>query len=184
VSSKTISRSFNAALRTLLLGLFLNLGWVIATQAGETEMKPQTLEAKLRKDVEDLHAFFVGWYNASLPENAFESEFMARLDPGFTIIMPSGVRLDHKTLVSSMRGSYGKKPGFRIEIRNVRVVHVTESSAVAQYEEWQRNDHESPGSGSGRVSTVIFSLGDELQWLHVHETWLPEDIVAADHFDF
>ena len=109
---------------------------------------------------------------------------MVRLDNGFTIIMPSGASLDHKTLVSSMRGSYGKKPGFRIEIRNVRLLKTTESIAVAQYEEWQHNKQESPGVGSGRISTVIFSLGDKLQWLHVHETWLPEDIVQADDFDF
>ena len=147
-------------------------------------MKSDTLEAQLREEIKALHAFFVGWYNASLPKSAFETEFIARLDTGFTIIMPSGVRLDHKTLVSSMHRSYGKKPGFRIEIRNVRLLQATETSAVASYEEWQHNQQQSPGTGSGRISTVVFSLGDTLQWLYVHETWLPEDIVRADRFDF
>ena len=147
-------------------------------------MKLETLETQLRGEVIALHDFFVGWYNASLPERAFDTEFMARLDNGFTIIMPSGVRLDHETLVSSMHASYGKKPGFRIEIRNVRLLHATGSIAVAQYEEWQHNQQESTGVGSGRISTVIFSLGDKPQWLHVHETWLPDDIVQAGDFDF
>jgi len=80
-------------------------------------------------------------------------------------------------------------------IRTARYIHVTESPIkIIQYrakgamdwhdEEWQHNKLESPGVGSGRISTVIFSLGDKLQWLHVHETWLPEDIVQADDFDF
>ena len=56
----------------------------------------------------------------------------------------------------------------------------TESIAVAQYEEWQHNKQESPGVGGGRISTVVFSLGDKLQWLHVHETWLPEDVIQAE----
>ena len=83
-----------------------------------------------------------------------------------------------------MRKAYGKKPGFRIEIRDVRLLQATETSAVARYEEWQHNAQEGPGTGNGRISTVAFALGDRLQWLHVHETWLPDDIVQADHFDF
>lgn len=146
-------------------------------------MKLDMLETQLREEVIALHDFFVGWYNASLPESAFDTEFMARLDDGFTIIMPSGARLDHETLVSSMRASYGKKPGSHIEIRNVCLLQATGGIAVAQYEEWQYNQQASPGVGSGRISTVIFSLGDKLQWLHVHETWLPEDIVQANDFN-
>ena len=171
-------------LRVLWFGVLLNLSWFNAVQAGDSELKPDTLETQLREEVKALHAFFVGWYNANLTERAFETEFMARLDAGFTIITPSGVKLDQEKLVSAMRQSYGKKPGFRIEIRNVRLLQATETSAVAHYEEWQHNGQESPGTGSGRISTVVFSQGDQLQWLHVHETWLPEDIVQADHFDF
>lgn len=177
MSPKALSRSFKSVPRVLWIGLLLNLSLFNAVQAGDSGMKLDTLESQLREEVIALHDFFVGWYNASLPESAFDTEFMARLDNGFTIIMPSGVRLDHKTLVSSIHRSYGKKPGFRIEIRNVRLLQETGSIAVAQYEEWQHNKQESPGVGSGRISTVIFSLGDKLQWLHVHETWLPEDVV-------
>ena len=100
---------------------------VLATMSAAAERSEPVIDTALenavRQDIEALHEFFVGWYNGTLPEAAYEAEFAARLNPAFTIIMPSGVRLDHKTLVSSMRGSYGKKPGFRIEIRNVRVVH-------------------------------------------------------------
>ena len=44
------------------------------------------MENEVRQDVEDLHSFFVGWYNGTLPDSAFETEFLARLDPDFTIM--------------------------------------------------------------------------------------------------
>jgi len=83
-----------------------------------------------------------------------------------------------------MRQSFGKNPGFRIEIRNVQLIHATESTAIARYEEWQRKEQEGAEYDSGRVSTVVFSREDRLKWLHVHETWLTEDVVRADPFDF
>lgn len=142
------------------------------------------LENEVRQDIEDLHSFFVGWYNGTVPDSAFETEFLARLDPAFSIIMPSGVKLDYETLSSAMRESFGGNKGFRIEIRNVRLVHVTESTAVATYEEWQRKEQGGAESGSARVSTVTLARGDTLKWLHVQETWLPAEVVKADPFSF
>jgi hypothetical protein len=163
--------------------------WKLKLDAGgankEVEMgKKSVLENTIRQDIEDLHAFFVAWYNGNLPDHAVDDEFVARLSTDFTIIMPSGTELDYDTLSSAMRQSFGKNPGFRIEIRNVGLIHVTESTAVARYEEWQRNQKGGAETGSGRISTVVFSRQSGLKWLHVHETWLPEDVVRADPFDF
>lgn len=159
------------------------------TIAGSTNkeveaVKESVLENEIRQEIEELHAFFVGWYNGNLPGSSFDDEFVARLGADFTIIMPSGIELNYETLSSAMRQSFGKNPGFRIEIRNVRLIHATESTAIARYEEWQRKEQEGAESGSGRVSTVVFSREDRLKWLHVHETWLPEDVVRGDPFDF
>jgi len=55
--------------------------------AGTTQERSESvLENEVRQDVEDLHSFFVGWYNGTLPDSAFETEFLARLDPDFTIM--------------------------------------------------------------------------------------------------
>lgn len=142
------------------------------------------LENEVRQDIEGLHDFFVGWFNGDLPESAYATEFEARLDPAFTIIMPSGAELDFTNLSRAMKESFGQKPGFRIEIRNVRLVHVTETTIVATYEEWQRNSREESARGSGRLSTVVFDRRGSLKWRHVHETWLPESVVAAGAFTF
>ena len=142
------------------------------------------LEEAVRGDVVALHEFFVGWYGGELPASALETEFLARLDPAFTIIMPSGVELDHETLSSAMQSAFGQKPGFRIEIRNVRLKYVTKNTILATYEEWQRNTREAAGEGTGRLSTVVMDRGVPLTWRHVHETWLPEEVVQAEPFDF
>ena len=148
--------------------------------AGSTSREAETvkepvLENEIRQEVEELHAFFVAWYNGNLPDRAFDDEFVARLGSEFTIIMPSGIELDYDTLSSAMRQSFGKKPGFRIEIRNVRLIDTAETTAIASYEEWQHMENEGAESARGRVSTVVFSREDRLKWLHVHETWLPEE---------
>ena len=159
--------------------LFICL-WPGVMVAGSTNREAETvnepvLENEIRQEVEELHAFFVAWYNGNLPDCAFDDEFIARLGSEFTIIMPSGIELDYDTLSSAMRQAFGKKPGFRIEIRNVRLIHATETMAIASYEEWQHMENEGAEPSRGRVSTVAFSREGRLKWLHVHETWLPEE---------
>jgi hypothetical protein len=153
---------------------------VAATDERSAIVPETALENKIRQDVEDLHDFFVGWYNGTLPESAFETEFAARLDPAFTIIMPNGVELDHDALSFAMRDSFGKNPGFRIEIRKLRLVHASEATAVATYEEWQYLGPDEADYTSARISSVVFSRSDRLKWLHVQETWLPEEIIIEN----
>lgn len=167
-------------LRQILVIALLFLPLVgMANEESKTVTDP-IVENQVRQDIEDLHDFFVGWYNGKLPDSAFESEFAARLDPAFTIIMPNGVELDYDSLSYAMRDSFGKNPGFRIEIRNVRLVHATAETAVATYEEWQFQEGDGADSATSRVSTVLFERGERLTWLHVHETWLPEEIILEN----
>ena len=60
----------------------------------------------------------------------------------------------------------------------------TEATAVATYEEWQRNALASEPANNGRIASVLFATSDALQWVHVHETWLPADVMAAGPYDF
>ena len=83
-----------------------------------------------------------------------------------------------------MKNAHGQKPGFRIEIRNVRLIYATGNTIVATYEKWQRNTREAAGTGTGRLSTVVMDRGGALKWRHVHETWLPEEMVETELFEF
>ena len=37
---------------------------------------------------------------------------------------------------------------------------------------------------NARVATVMFHHADRLKWLHVHETWMPTEVMAAGPYDF
>ena len=59
--------------------------------------------------------------------------------------------------------------------------------AVVNYQEWQRNARDSDRADNGRVTTMVVgekSAGAGIEILQVHETWLPDDVVAAGDFDF
>ena len=143
-----------------------------------------TLEEEVRHEIEGLHKFFVGWFTGTLPISAFETEFLARFDPDFLLIPPAGVLLTLDEFQTALRRSHATNPAFRIAIRNVKVHRVKDNHVLATYEEWQRNALASKPPDNARIATVMFARSKALQWLHVHETWLPESIASAGPYDF
>ena len=142
------------------------------------------VENAIRDEVEALHEFFVGWFSGRLPKTAFETGLLARFDPEFILIPPAGVVLNRDGLANMLREAYGSNPEFRIAIRNVQLRRELNGCLLATYEEWQRNALASDPPDNGRVATVVFKQSEPLKWLHVHETWLPEPIMAAGPYDF
>ncbi|MFT5425392.1 MAG: hypothetical protein ACI9ZT_000318 [Gammaproteobacteria bacterium] len=142
------------------------------------------IEENVRTEVEDLHRFFVGWFSGVLDESEFETGFLNRFDPDFLLIPPAGSLLTLSELTSSIRSDHGSNPDFRIAIRNVRVHRVFDGEIVATYEEWQRNAIASTPAENARIATVLFKKTEPLQWLHVHETWMPESVMTAGSYDF
>ena len=127
-------------------------------------IEPSSFDAEVR----ELHAFFERWYSGQ----ADPSEF-SRLDVlsgAFTMIGPDG-RLARVDEVREMvRAAYGRRP-IKFTIRNEAV---RSDSPVVTYEEWQT----ASGVATGRLSTAVMApaahLPNGLQWLHLHETWLPD----------
>jgi hypothetical protein len=142
------------------------------------------MEARIRADIEALHAFFVGWFSGALPESAFEPGFLDRFAADFLLIPPAGVTLTLDDIAGSVRKGYATNPDFRVAIRNVRVRREFDGAVLATYEEWQRNALASTPPDNGRVATVLFAIGEPLRWLHIHETWLPADQMSAGPYDF
>lgn len=142
------------------------------------------LEDIVRTEIEDLHKFFVGWFTGTLNNNIFDEGFLARFDSEFLLIPPAGIILSLDELSSGIKNTYDTNPDFRIVIRNVKIQRVLDNEVIATYEEWQRNALASTPPDNGRLATVIFKKTDPLQWLHVHETWMPETVQAAGPFDF
>ncbi|MBT8446810.1 MAG: hypothetical protein HKO62_08775 [Gammaproteobacteria bacterium] len=149
-------------------------------------MTDAALTEAVTEEIEALHRFFVGWFGGALPDDAalFQREFSARFDPGCVLIPPAGETLDMPLLTDRIRATYATNPSFRIAIRNVQVRHAGDDLVLATYEEWQRHAFKSTPPDNGRVATVLFARRERLTWLHVHETWLPADVMAAGPFDF
>lgn len=140
--------------------------------------------AQIRAEIESLHDFFVGWFSGSLDESAFHDQFRRRLSGDFLLISPAGQRLPLGELERMIKGAHGSNPDFRIRIRAVEILHVCDDHVLATYEEWQRNALASTPANNGRIATVLFRTTSLLQWLHVHETWLPRSVMEAGPYDF
>jgi hypothetical protein len=137
-----------------------------------------------------LHEFFVDWFAGKCPheQSVFDERFVARMQPLFELVPPSGVVTRLETLRAILWQAYGSNPEFRIAIRNVRQVQWKDGWILVRYEEWQRNAINSTPKDNGRISTALLQLErgapEGLSWLTVHETWLPADVMAAGPYDF
>ncbi len=144
----------------------------------------------VRAEIVSLHEFFVDWFSGSCAgdDRVFDERFRRRFADDFALIPPGGQYLDLDRLAAGLRGDYDINKDFRIAIRNVKLRRIAGPVVLATYEEWQRNAVNSTPPDNGRVATVQFLTTDArpsgLTWLHVHETWLPADIMAAGPYDF
>ena len=142
------------------------------------------IEAEVRAEIEALHQFFVGWFSGALPPHSFETSFLPRFSQDLVFIPPAGHQLGLEELAASVRKGHASNPDFRVSIRNVRICREFPTLVIATYEEWQRNALASTPPDNGRVATVVFERGEPLRWLHIHETWVPPDEMAAGPYDF
>ena len=127
-------------------------------------IKPASFDAEVR----GLHAFFGRWYSGE----ADPAEF-SRLDvlaDTFVMIGPDGRTTGVEDVREVIRAAYGRR---QVEF-TIKNVSVRSDSPVVTYEEWQT----ASGVATGRLSTAVMApashLPNGLQWLHLHETWLPD----------
>ncbi|MFQ5937836.1 MAG: hypothetical protein ACE5LB_15645 [Acidiferrobacterales bacterium] len=139
-----------------------------------------------------LHQFFQHWFGGRCEESDayFELHLRGRFAEDFRIVLPEGRLWQGDVLFADMRHAHGTNPRLRIQIRNVETHVISKNSRLilATYEEWQKNAMNSKPPNNARLSTVLLRHDDAapngLLWLHVHETWLPEAVVALDPFAF
>ncbi|NKB35579.1 MAG: hypothetical protein GKR93_00230 [Gammaproteobacteria bacterium] len=169
-----------------LLLISLNSICLAETRHSESDMEPiaaRSLEKDVRIEVEELHQFFVDWFNGKADQSVFD-EFTSRFDSKVHYIGPGGALLDQTALTGFLAGARGIASDFRIAIRDVKVLHQSDSHIIATYTEWQRHAVFSDRPESGRRTTVVLSKSKPFRWLHIHETWLPEEIYKAGPYDF
>jgi len=126
-------------------------------------------------EIVGLHRFFQRWYLGECDPHGEEfSRVSDVLTEDFRMVNPDGVQVARSDLLSGLRARHGtKREGFQIEIENVTYRMLGRGLAAVTYEEW----HEEGRHRKGRLSTAIFRDHDDapngVEWVHVHETWLP-----------
>ena len=140
----------------------------------------KTLE-NYEREIVELHQFFEDWFNGRTKQT---HENLARFTEvtaeGFMLITPQGHLLERSTIIDAIYQMHGKRMEERLWIENVCLCHHYGSIILAIYEEWQES-----GSGiNSRLSTVLFrqksTTPNGLIWLHVHETWMPQQVHLSD----
>ncbi len=128
------------------------------------------------REIEELHAAFSTWMGAGAGPEIF-ARFEAAFAPEFTMVGPSGKRLDRAgvlAMLAANRAAFGA--GFGIEIAAaVPLAHGADFICVG-YDELQTGR---PGPLQRRASAVfrpVPGAANGLQWLAVHETWIASSI--------
>ncbi len=142
-----------------------------------------TLE-RVSLEIVDLHDFFTAWFNGSVERDQLEPRFFSHLHEDIVFIPPEGHLLTGPMLKEGFVKGYGTNPDFRIQIRDVVVRHEIDNFVIASYTEWQVGATLSEHANNGRVTSVFMDIGTRIIWRHIHETWLPDSIRAAEKFDF
>jgi hypothetical protein len=129
-----------------------------------------------RREVEELHAFFVDWFHGRLTEDdGTWGRFEAALAPSFLLVSPDGAATARSELAARLRELHGSRPEgrFRIWIEEFVERHHEGPLCLVTYVECQELDD---GQQTRRRSTALFHADPEApcgcRWLHVHETWL------------
>ena len=131
-----------------------------------------SMDDRCRAEVEQLHFFFEGWMGGTLEA---DPETFRRLGdvlaPEFEMISPGGERTTRDELVAGLMPAHGP---FRIRIANYRGRSLSKEMHLITYEEWQVID----GETRGRLSTALLrnrkGTPNGVEWVHLHETWMPE----------
>lgn len=137
----------------------------------------------VRREIEDMHALFVDWVGGTAAETALDDRFVTAMDEGLTFVSPEGREQNRDDLTAGLRAAYGANPAFRIAIRDVKILRKIGELMLVSYTEWQRGTSGARAE-NGRISTLLISRAAPFRWLHVHETWLPEDVQDAGDYSF
>lgn len=138
----------------------------------------------VREDVADVHRFIVDWFNGSAAQEDLDTALASRLDEGIFYVTPDGHRLDRDDILALFAQAHGSNPDFRIKTRDVHIRHQMGDNLVVTYTELQRGARASANVENARITTVILTRDRPFRWLHIHETWLPEEVRAAARYDF
>ena len=136
------------------------------------------MKGRCEKEVIELHRFFEDWFMGRLDDSEQEfSRFENVMAEDFTMIPPEGAVTQRADLLAALRKAHGAHVGegsISIRVVNIQPRQLSDDHWLVTYEEWQTEGRVE----RGRISSALFGrrsgTPNDVEWLHVHETWLPE----------
>jgi hypothetical protein len=138
---------------------------------------PDNFIDSVRREIDDIHAFFENWFGGRVPQDERQFErFRRALAPSFSQVNPEGRLRDAGTILRDVWNNWHWFPGdpqFRIWIANTSIRHVLPGDhVVAVYEEW----HHYKDKDIGRACTAVLrpdaSAPNGVLWLQMHESMM------------
>ncbi|MBD2750032.1 hypothetical protein IC232_25530 [Microvirga sp. BT688] len=128
------------------------------------------------QEVADLHAFFEAWLSGTAENtNTVFSRVKSSLGEEFTMVSPSGQRLQRSDVIGWLRGAHGARASqssFRIAIAEPEILLLRRPLVLLGYVEEQTVGD----VVTRRQSTALFEVsiegGRRVRWLALQETWI------------
>jgi hypothetical protein len=128
------------------------------------------------QEVADLHAFFEAWLSGEAENtNAVFSRVESSLGEEFTMVSPSGQRLQRSDVIGWLRGTHGARASqgsFHIAIAEPEILLLRPPLVLLGYVEEQTAGDVVTRRQSTAVFDVSFVVGGLVGGLALHETWI------------
>jgi hypothetical protein len=128
------------------------------------------------QEVADLHAFFEAWLSGTAENtNTVFSRVESSLGEEFTMVSPSGQRLQRPDVIGWLRGTHGVRASqgsFRIAIAEPEVLLLRPPLILLGYIEEQTEGNVVTRRHSTALFEVSIEGGQHVRWLALHETWI------------
>lgn len=117
----------------------------------------------------DVHTRIEQWIGTPNAPDTGLAALLAGFAPGFTMIAADGQRLSAEVLPALFGGLRGARPGLKIDIDELAVLHADAASVLLSY----RERHAWNAGATQRRATVLFTVqpDGQPQWTHLQETW-------------
>ncbi|EUB83945.1 hypothetical protein [Pseudomonas sp. GM30] len=123
-------------------------------------------------EVIQAHLLIERWF-AVEQDPAELAHLLGRFAADFSMVTPLGRTLDIEALRALFQAAGGNKPGFRIELSELRGIALHAHGATLSYREQQSD---ASGLYTDRRSTVVFAKteAERVLWRHLQETFCAE----------
>jgi len=154
-----------------------------------------------KHEIELLHKFFIQWFKAEIPQTRDNflpfTQSLSIESPVFALISPSGKRTQAPDLIDELYDLHACRrsdDSFTIWIENVNEIELgstittsSQAQSLSQRRLWMMEYEEHQiveGKHTKRLSTALLRErkidrnsfnGSKLEWVRVHETWVPID---------